>query len=300
VTGLKRLCCLIAALASAAAVAAPIEWPDALSARAATIKAAGTVRIGYRDALVPFAFAGGDGKPIGYSIDLCRAIVDALAEEVGAPRLGIDFVRVTAQDRLDRVAAGDVDLECGATTITAARAERVAFSPAIFVSGTRIAVPRASRVRGAADLRGRPVAVVAGTTNEAAVRAIDRMRGLALVFVTVPDYPAALEALLGGRADAIAADEVLLRGLLAQRASHDVIVIGPMLSFEPYGIALPRGVPEIATAADRALRALAASREIEWIYDRWFVRPLPGGRAIDLPMSVETRRTLELLGLPVD
>jgi glutamate/aspartate transport system substrate-binding protein len=300
---MRAIACILvvaAALAATSAHAATPAWPDALSARAAHIKATGVVRMGYRDAIVPFAYVGRDGAPKGYSIDLCGAIVEALADELGAPKLGIDYVRVTAQDRFERVVAGDADLECGATTITAARAERVAFSSVIFVTGTRIAVPRGSKVRGVTDLRGRPVAVVAGTTTEAALREVDRLRGLSLAFVTVPDYGAALDTLQGGRADAIAADEVLLRGLLAQRGQRDVVVVGPMLSFEPYGIVLPRDAPELARAAERALTELAASREIAWIYDRWFVRTPPGGRALDMPMGVELRRSLEMLGMPPD
>lgn len=284
----------------ATSVGAAPAWPDALSARAAHIKSTGVVRLGYRDALVPFTYRGGDGAPIGYSIDLCHAIVDALAEELGAPKLGVDYVRVTAQDRIERVAAGDVDLECGSTTITSARAEHVAFSPVIFVTGTRIAALRTSTLRSARDLRGRRVGVVAGTTNEAAMREVDRLRGLSVVFITVPDYGAALEALQDDRADAIAADEVLLRGLLAQRGVRDVIVIGPMLSFERYGIALARDAPEVGRAAERALTQLAGSREIAWIYNRWFVRPLPGGFALGMPMGVELRRTFEMLGMPVE
>lgn len=294
------LAAVAAAVATTDAGAAPPAWPDALSPRAAQIKSRDAVRVGYRDAIPPFAYVGRDGVPKGYSIEICGAIVEALAAELGAPKLRIDYVRVTAQDRFERVAAGDADLECGATTITAARAERVAFSPVIFVSGTRIAVPRASRVRGVNDLRGRRVAVVTGTTNETAMREIDRLRGLSLVLVAVPDYGAALDALQGGRADAIAADEVLLRGLLAQRGVRDVMIVGPMLSFEPYGIVLARDVPELARAAERALAKLAASREIAWIYDRWFVRTPPGAHALGMPMSVELKRTFEALGMPVE
>ena len=293
-----RLAAACLALASANAISAPPAWPDALSARAARVKSTGIVRVGYRDAIAPFAYLGPDGAPIGYSLDLCRAIVDVLADELGAAKLGIDYVPVTAQDRIERIVVGDVDLECGATTVTAARAERVAFSPVVFVTGTRIAVPRTSKVRGVGDLRGRRVAVVAGTTNDTAMREIDRLRGLSLTFVAMPDYGAALDALLEARVDAIAADEVLMRGLLAQRGHRDVIVVGPMLSFEPYGIVLPRDVPEFARAADRALGELAESREIAWIYDKWFVRPLPGGRALEMPMSTEVRRTFEVLGMP--
>lgn len=284
-------------VATTPADAAP-AWDGALTARAAQIKARGTVRLGYRDDVVPFSYLRGDGPPIGYSLDLCRAIVATLVDDLGTP-LAIEYVRVTAQDRVRSVASGAVDLECGSTTSTAARRKSAAFSPVIFVTGTRLAVPRGSAVRSVAALAGRRVAVVGGTTNEAAMREVDRLRGLHATLVVVDGYSAALAALADGRADALAADEVLLRAWLAQGGrAAEFRIVGPMLSFEPYGLMLPRDEPALADAVDRTLRALCESREIVWLYDRWFTRPLPEGGAIGLPMSVELRRSFELLGLP--
>lgn len=298
---LARLAIALVVVCCAGAAGAADDGPSALSARLAHIKQTGVVRLGFREDVVPFSFTGADGRPMGYSIDLCRAIVQTLARDVDVPALAVEFVRVDARDRIERVESGAVDFECGSTTITAARGTRVAFSPVIFVTGTRIAVPRASRVRGVGDLAGRRVAVVGGTTNEAALRDIDRLRKLRLELVAVADYPEALGLLLSGGADALAADEAILRGVLAQRnAARDVRIVGPLFSFEPYGIALARGEPALADAAERALRDLAISREIQWIYDRWFVRPLPGRPSLDMPMSVQLRRSLELIGLPPD
>jgi glutamate/aspartate transport system substrate-binding protein len=265
------------------------------------IKDTRVVRLGYRDSAIPFSFVGADGRPVGYSLDLCQAIVATLAQDLGVPALRPEYVRVTALDRIERVASGAVDLECGSTTITRERSERVAFSPVIFVTGTRLAVPRGSAVRGVTDLAGRRVAVVGGTTNEAAMREFDRLRRLGVTFVVAGDYRDALAVLAEGKADALAADEALLRGLLAETGgARDFRVVGPMFSFEPYGIMVPRGEPALADAAERTLRALAESREIVWTYDRWFTRSLPGGRSVDMPMSVELRRSFELLGLPPD
>ena len=300
----RSLVMLALACATAFAAAAPPAaraWTDALSARMQHIKDTRVVRLGYRDSAIPFSFVGPDGRPLGYSLDLCLAIVATLAEDLGVPALRAEYVRVTAQDRIERVAAGAVDLECGSTTITRERSERVAFSPVIFVTGTRLAVRRDSAVRGLTDLAGRRVAVVGGTTSEAAMREFDRLRRLGLAFVVAGDYPDALAVLAGGKADALAADEALLRGVLAEAGRvRDFRVVGPMFSFEPYGIAYPRGDPALADVVERTLRALAERREIVWIYDRWFVRPLPGGRSVDMPMSVELRRSFELLGLPPD
>ena len=289
---------LAAACAVVAAQAQARDWPDALTGALARIKATGTVRLGYRESAIPFSYAGPDGKPIGYTLDLCHAIVATIADDLAmTPR--VEYVRVTAQDRIERVAAGAVDLECGATTITGERRLKAAFSPVVFVTGTRLAVPRGSAVRDVAALAGRRVAVVGGTTNEAAMREVERLRKLGLTFVVATDYPEALVLVAAGRADALAADEALLRGLLVETGrTAEFRIVGDLLSFEPYGIMFGREDPALAEAVERTLRALAQSREIVWIYDRWFVRPLPGGRVVGMPMGAQLRRSFELLGLP--
>jgi glutamate/aspartate transport system substrate-binding protein len=274
-------------------------WSDALSGRLQHIKETRTVRLGYRENAIPFSYLGPDERPIGYSIDLCHAIVATIGDDLDDPALRIEYVRVTAQDRIERVVSGTVDLECGATTNTAERRAQVAFSPVIFVTGTRLAVARESRIRGFDDLKGRPVAIVRGTTNEAAARDLDRLRALALQFVPADNYREALASLVAGKADALAADDVLLRGLLVETGkTADFRLVGDMVSFEPYGIMYAKGDSALADAVDRTLRGLAESREIVWTYNRWFMRPLPARGALALPMSVQLRRSLELIGLP--
>lgn len=280
---------------------APRDWPDAVAGRLAHIKATRVVQLGFRENSIPFSYLGPDAKPVGYSLDLCQAIVASLAAELGLSTLGVEYVRVTAQDRIERVRSGAVDLECGSTTNTVQRQREVAFSPVTFVTGTRLAVPRDSAIRGIGDVAGRRVAVVAGTSNEAAMRELVRRRDLSLTFVVANDYRDALALLTTGGADALAADDALLRGLLVESGrAKDFRLVGEMLSFEQYGIMYPRDDPVLAEVVDRTLRELAASREILWIYDRWFVRPLPSGGQLDLPMGVELRRSLELIGLPPD
>jgi glutamate/aspartate transport system substrate-binding protein len=298
---LRALAALALACVAGAAPAAAPGWTDALSGRLAQIRQSGVVRLGYRENAIPFSYAGPDGRPMGYTVDLCLAIVATIAADLDGRPLAVEYVPVTAQDRIDLVVAGRVDFECGATTATAERRRRVAFSPVIFVTGTRLLVARGSAARRVRDLGGKAVAVVGGTTNEAAMRELDRLQRLAIRFVVAADYREALARVATGQAAALAADDVLLLGLLADSGRADEFrVVGEMLSFEPYGIAFARDDPALADVVLRTLRGLAESREIVWIYDRWFVRPLPSGRRLDLPMSKELRRSLELNGLPAD
>ena len=276
-------------------------WPEALSGRLAHIKETRRVQVGYRAAAVPFSYVGAAGRPVGYSLDLCAAIVAAISDELGGKPLAIDYVPVTPQDRIERVESGAVDLECGATTNTAERRQRVAFSPVIFITGTRLAVPRGSTIRRFNDLRGQAVAVVRGTTNETAMRELDRLHRLGTRFVVAQDYREALSLLDSGTAVALAADDVLVRGLLVEmRKSANVRLVGDLFSFEPYGIMLARDDPAFEAVVERALRTLAESREITAVYNRWFLRPLPSGGRMNLPMSTQLRRSFELIGLPAD
>jgi glutamate/aspartate transport system substrate-binding protein len=297
----RLLFALTLACAGEAVHAAPRDWPEAIAGRLAHIRATHVARVGYRENAIPFSYLGPDAKPVGYSLDICNAIVAQIAAELDLASLRVEYVRVTAQDRIERVRSGAVDLECGSTTITAPRQREVAFSPVIFVTGTRLAVARGSSMRDVIDVAKRRVVVVAGTTNEAAMRELDRLRGLSVTFVVAGDYREALTLLASGKADALAADDALLRGLLAETGrTRDFLLIGEMLSFEPYGIMYPRDDPALSEIVERTLREQASSRELLWIYDRWFVRTLPSGGRMDLPMSAELRRSLELIGLPPD
>jgi glutamate/aspartate transport system substrate-binding protein len=275
--------------------------PEVLTGTLARIAQSGTVRLGYRDDAAPFSFVSKAGEVHGYSIDLCRAIVDAIGEAVGGAPPRVEFRRVTAADRLDRVASGEVDLECGSTTNTTARRAKVAFSPPIFITGTRLAVPRRSAVRGLGDLAGQSVAVVRGTTNEAVLRETVARRGLRIGVVVVDDLAQAFALLAAGKTDAVAGDDVLLVGQLVrsgERARH--AVVGPLLSFERYGIAFARDDPQLAETVLRAMRDLARSGELRRTYNQWFVRALPNGERMGMPMGPELTRAFEMLGMPTE
>jgi ABC-type amino acid transport substrate-binding protein len=286
-------------LPAAHVLAQPIDEP---AARALTgvlkrIKDARVVRVGVRASAVPFSFFSASGQPQGYSVELCQALVEDIAAAVGVTHLGVEYRRVTPADRLDQVADGRIDLECGATTNTAERRQRVAFSPLIFVAGTRLLVVRGGPVRSARDLGGRTIAVVRGTTNEAAMRRYAAGRNIAVR--SVDAHEAALAQVAAGEVAALAADDILLAGLRAQGDyARRFSIVGDLLSYEPYGIAFARDDVAFADTIDAGFRRLAQSGDLRAIYTRWFLRPLPSGQRLAWPMSVELERAFEVLGMP--
>jgi glutamate/aspartate transport system substrate-binding protein len=312
--GLSRLAAPLRGLAAACAagllltvaVDAAAQYVDQREARPLAgvlkrIKASGAVRLGYRQDAVPFSYEGPGGRPHGYSIDLCHEVVDEMARAIGVASLHIEYRRVTAADRIVQVVDGRIDLECGATTNTAERRRQVAFSPLIFVAGTRLLVRHGGAVRSVRDLAGRQIVVVRGTTNEKAMNELAALRKRSFTVLVADDYEQALARLTAGEVDALAADDILLTGYVAEKGLRGrYAVVGELLSYEPYGIMFARDDPSLAETVDAAFRRLAASREIGWIYNKWFVRPLPSGVRLGLPMGIELQRSFELLGLPPD
>lgn len=291
---------LLAAVTSAAAAQTTDEPPArALAGVLKRIKDAGVVHLGVREAAVPFSSIAASGEAQGYSIDLCREIVDDLASAVGVATLRIEYRRVTPSDRIEQVVDGRVDLECGATTNTAERRRRVAFSPPIYVAGTQLLVKRGSAVRSLRDLKGRTVAVVRDTSNADVMRRWAAGDSGRFTVVEVDDYATGLARVASGQVPALAADDILLAGYLAERrVQRDFAIVGQLLSYDPYGIMYARDDAALAEVVDTTFQRLARTRDIRAIYNRWFVRPLPSGVRLGLPMSAALEASFETLGLP--
>src|SRR5437660_11221260 len=210
---------------------------EQLSPTLANIKKTGAVRLGYRESSPPFSFLDQSNRPIGYSLELCEAIVEEIGAEVDNADLKIEYVKVTSDDRIPAVTQNKIDLECGSTTANAERARLVAFSPLMFVAGTKLMVPKASTISAPTDLKGKTVVVTKGTTNEQAMHTIDRKFSLGLNIVTSPDHEQSYQMLADGKADAFATDDILLYGLIVRHKSQDRFrVTGEYLSYDPYGI----------------------------------------------------------------
>ena len=281
-------------IAAAVIVVLPVaaqqeDSPTTLTGTLRKARDSGSITLAYRASSIPFSYLSPRGEPIGYSIDLCKLLVDAISEEIGRT-IAIKWQPVTPESRIASIASGQSDLECGSTTSNLERRKLVAFSPTIFVSGTKLLVKKGSPVKTFRDLAGKKVVVTAGTTNEKTMRELAVKFKVDMTIVVDADHAASFAQLAAGTVDAFATDDVLLYGLLAQhQAKKDYQVVGEFLSYDPYGIMFRKGDAQLAALVKRVFHDLAADGEIERQYKRWFLQRLPGsgtaGQSLDLPMS---------------
>lgn len=258
------------ALASALLLAAGAVHSQNLDGRLKTIAANKTITIAYRADAAPFSFTD-DKQAVGYSIDLCKRVVNSIERQLNVQGLQVKWFPVTTLTRFDAVARGQADMECGSSTVTLSRLKQVDFSSYIFVESTGLLAKAASGLRSLSDLSGRSIAVIAGTTNERAVHAQLKRRQLSATVVPFKTRDEAFAALEEGKVDAFASDKLLLVG--AARNSKDqksLYLLPDELSFEPYGIALPRGDADFRLAVNTGLAQLYRSGEITEIFGRWF------------------------------
>jgi len=269
---------------------------EGLSPTLAAIKNAHVVRLGYRESSPPFSFLDQANRPIGYSLELCEAIVDEIGIEVDDPNLRIDYVKVTSDDRIQAVLQNKIDLECGSTTANAERSKQVAFSPLMFVAGTKLMVPKASGISSATDLKGKTVVVTKGTTNEQAMHNVDKKFALGLNIIASPDHEQSYQMLVEGKADAFATDDILLYGLIARHKSQDKFrVTGDYLSYDPYGIMFRKGEPQLTAVVERAFRKLGSNHDLVPLYNKWFVSRLPTGEKLNVAISPQLEEAFHVL-----
>jgi glutamate/aspartate transport system substrate-binding protein len=287
---------LLAALLLTTAAAAQTGGNEGLSPTLSNIKNTHVVRLGYRESSPPFSFLDQANRPIGYSLELCEAIVDEIGVEVDDSNLRIEYVKVTSDDRIPAVVQNKIDLECGSTTANAERGKQVAFSPLMFVAGTKLMVPKASAVSAPTDLKGKTVVVTKGTTNEQAMHNIDKKFSLGLNIVASPDHEQSYQMLVDGKADAFATDDILLYGLIARHKSQDKFrVTGDYLSYDPYGIMFRKGEPQLAAVVERAFRKLGSNRDLVPLYNKWFVSRLPTGEKLNVAISPQLEDAFKVL-----
>jgi ABC-type amino acid transport substrate-binding protein len=264
------------------------------------INDSGEIRIGYRENSPPFAFLDAQRKPLGYSLDLCEIVVEEIAAELGKD---IRVIRrpVTPENRFDLVNSGEVDLECGSTTNNLERRKTMAFSPTMFVTGTKLLVRRGSGILNFRDLAGKTVVLTRGTVHETAIPKLAERQKVPIKFVFGSDHGESFQLLAAGKADAFANDDVQLYGMVAEKkAAADFRVVGDFLTYADYALMFGKDDPEFAEVVERAFHKLAGSREITAIYERWFQKPLPSGVRLNMPMSPHLEELFRVQGLPSD
>ena len=235
------------------------------------IKSANTITFGYRESSRPFSFVGDDGKPAGYSVDLCTRVAAGVGKELGLPNLQVKWVKVTVENRMQAVATGTIDLECGSTTASLSRHEQVDFSLLTFIDGGSLLVTDASGIRGVGTLGGKRVGIIPGTTTETKLNEALRKQAVSVTMVPVKDHAAGVAALDVGTADAYASDRVILIGVgRTSKSPEKLSLVDEFFSYEPYGLMLRRGDPAFRLSVNRVLAADYRSREVVPIFEKWF------------------------------
>ncbi|MDH5534042.1 MAG: transporter substrate-binding domain-containing protein [Betaproteobacteria bacterium] len=282
---MKRFALLMVALFAAAGIttASAAELTGTLK----KIKDAGVIKIGHRDASVPFSYLDDQQKPIGYGVDICMKIVDKVKAELKMSNLKVEFVPVTSQTRIPILTGGNIDLECGSTTNSLERQKQVDYAPTYFVTGTKIIVKKSSGIKGYDDLKGKTVVYTQGTTNERAMKAYNDEKNLGIKFIPSKDHAESFLAVQTDRAAAFPMDDVLLYSLRAgAKNPDDFVVIGEFLSDDPYAIMMRKEDPAFKKVVDDAVIGLYKSGEINAIYKKWFESTIPPKNInLNFPMS---------------
>lgn len=253
----------------------------------AKIKSAGKIVIGTRDSSAPLAYTLGNGQYTGYHVEICNRIADAVKAQLKMPNLGVEYALVTSQNRIPLVVNGTVDLECGSTTNNKARGEQVDFAPTTYVTNVRMAVNKNSGINSVADLKGKKVATTTGTTSVQLLRAHKRAQGVNFDEVFGKDHADSFLLLESGRADAFVMDDNILAGLIVNSKNpSEFKVAGESLSVEPIAIMLRKNDPAFKKVVDDTVVGLMKSGEINKIYDKWFMKPIPPRNvAVNMPMT---------------
>ncbi len=256
------------------------------------IKSTKTVTLGYRDSSIPFSYLDGQ-KPIGYSMDICYGIVEALKKQLGTD-LNVKLVPVTSASRIPLTMNGTVDMTCGSATNNAERQKQVSFAPTTFVTATRFVSAKADNLKSLKDFKGQTVTSTAGTSNIKWLTATNAKEGLGMNIIPSKDHAGAFLTVQAGRAKAFFMDDVLLAGLAANSEDPSKWVISDeALTIEPYAIIQPKDDPEFKKAVDGAVIAMMKSGEINKLYTKWFESPIPPKNInLNLPMSEALKKVI--------
>jgi len=285
---------LTLALALLAFVAAPVAAQE-LTGTLKKIKDNGTITIGHRDSSIPFSYYDDKQQVVGYSMDICMKIVDAVKAELKMPNLKVALNPVTSATRIPLMANGTIDLECGSTTNNLDRQKQVGFTNTYFVTANRYVAKKASNIKTLADLKGKTVVSTSGTTNLKWLTEENGKQNLGMNILTAKDHAEAFLMVETDRAVAFFMDDILLYSLVASsKAPADYAVGTEAYSVEPYGAMIPKDDAAFRKVADSATASLYKSGQIMPIYDKWFLKPIPPkGITMNVPVSPQLKKAFE-------
>ncbi len=269
-------------------------FAQALTGTLAKVKDSGTITLGFRDSSVPFSYLDDNQKPIGYAMDLCYKIVDAVKANLKLDKLDVNLNPVTSATRIPLIANGTVDLECGSTTNNLDREKQVAFTITHFVTANRFVSKKSSNLKTVDDLKGKTIVSTSGTTNIKQITEIGAQKHLDLNIIAAKDHAEAFLMVETDRAAAFVMDDILLYSLVAiSKSPGDYVINADPLSVEPYGIMLRKDDAPFKAVVDAAMTNIYKSGAINAIYDQWFLKPIPPkGINLNVPMSASFKKVV--------
>ena len=281
--------------ATALCVAGHAAIAEELTGTLEKIRSSGVIAIGHRESSIPFSYYDKNEKVVGYAMDLCYLVADAVKARLALPKLEVKLVPITPSLRIPSILGGKIDIACETMTNNIERQKAVAFSSTFFVAANRFVSKVTAKLRTLDDLKGRTVVSTIGSTNLKQITELNAERHLGLTILAAKDNFEAFRMLESDRAAAHFMDDILLYGSVANSAAPaDYIVSDEALSVEPYGILLPPDDPAFKKVADDALAAIYRSGEINRIYAKWFQSPIPpNGANLSVPMSAALKRAIE-------
>jgi glutamate/aspartate transport system substrate-binding protein len=287
---MTRTFSLLMAAAAALALAIPAAAQDTLK----KIRDSGSITIGHRDASIPFSYYDDQQKPVGYAMDLCHRIVDAVKGELKLPKLETKYQLVTSANRIPLMANGTIDLECGSTTNNLERQKLVWFTITHFVTANRWVAKKSANLKTLKDLKGKTVVSTAGTTNIKGITEINAAQNLGMNIMSANGHPEAFQMVETGRAAAFVMDDILLYSLAAQaRNPGDYAISTEATSVEPYGIMLRKDDTAFKKVVDAAMVQTYKSGAINAIYQKWFQKPIPPkGLNLNIPMGAQFKKVV--------
>jgi glutamate/aspartate transport system substrate-binding protein len=289
---MKRAFALLSGLAAALALATTVSAQEGTLKK---IKDSGSITIGHRDASVPFSYYDDKQQPVGYAMDLCHRVVEAVKSELKMPNLKVNYQLVTSANRIPLMANGTIDLECGSTTNNLARQEQVWFATTHFVTANRFVTKKSANIKKLADLKGKTIVSTAGTTNIKQITEINSQQNLGMNIISANGHPEAFQMVETGRAVAFVMDDILLYSLVAQsRSPGDYVISSEALSVEPYGIMVRKDDAAFKKVVNTALNNVYKSGEINKIYEKWFQKPVPPKNInLNVPMSAQFKKVVQ-------